>query len=484
MFRQTSAFRFTLGHASLAALLGAAMMVGGAAPANASGFAAARFGGEHGNPTESNPSSLYYNPGGIGMSKGTKLMIDLSLVWRDSTYDRPASAIDNPVQQDNGMGGTMDHPLGIDANTGEGAVSNFLLSPALAVTTDFGGLPIVAGFGFFAPFGGQAVWDEDASFEGSIYPGAVDGPQRWYTIEGTIRSLLLTAGAAYYIEPARLSIGVTGNLYINEVNTIRARNAPGDDNLLSCPSEGACVDSDGNTEALLAEGRSRIDVSGNNFGFGVGVLWEPLPEELWIGLSYQSQPGVVGGSTLEGTLENYLGTTPATQEDVKFTQTLPDIIRLGARYRPVPEVELRLFGDLTRWSVFENQCLASARIADSDLEDACKINSDGSSVNEEFATDIIQVLSRNWEDAFGIRLGASYWLMERDLELIVGGGFDGNAIPDDRLEPALFDMNKFSASLGARYAFIEQVALMVTATNLFYAERDTSNVDTANALAL
>ena len=484
MSKQSSASRHVLGLMGSAALVSAALVVGGAAPADASGFAAARFGGEHGNPTESNPSALYYNPGGIGMSSGTRLMIDLSLVWRNTSYDRPVSSIDNPVQQDNGMGGTADHPLGLDANSGEATLQNFLYSPALAVTSDFGGLPIVAGFGFFAPFGGSAVWDEYSQFEGSIYPGAVDGSQRWYSIEGSIRSLMLSAGAAYYVKPARLSIGVAANYYIHQVNTIRARNAPGDDDLLSCPANGACVDQDGATNAPLAEGRSRVDVSGNDLGFGLGVLWEPLEEQLWLGLSYQSQPGVTGGSVLEGTLENYLGTTPATKEDVKFTQNLPDIIRLGARYRPMPELELRLFGDLTRWSVFEQQCLASGRIAEGDLETACEIDSNGASVNAEFATSIIQVLSRNWEDAIGVRAGASYWLMERDLELIVGGGFDGNAVPDNRLEPALIDMNKYSVALGARYQFIEQLALMLTATNVFYAERDTSGTGTANTLAL
>ena len=34
-----------------------------------------------GNHTESNPASVYYNPGGIGLSKGTQLTLDLSFVW-------------------------------------------------------------------------------------------------------------------------------------------------------------------------------------------------------------------------------------------------------------------------------------------------------------------------------------------------------------------------------------------------------------------
>ena len=43
----------------------------------AGGFASARFGGERGNPAETNPSTLYYNPAGIGLSEGTQLMLDV-----------------------------------------------------------------------------------------------------------------------------------------------------------------------------------------------------------------------------------------------------------------------------------------------------------------------------------------------------------------------------------------------------------------------
>jgi long-chain fatty acid transport protein len=53
-----------------------------AGEARAGGYSSARFGGEHGNPTESNPESIYYNPAGFGLSKGTRLTLDGSFVWR------------------------------------------------------------------------------------------------------------------------------------------------------------------------------------------------------------------------------------------------------------------------------------------------------------------------------------------------------------------------------------------------------------------
>lgn len=427
-------------------------VVAASLPAWAGGFAAARFGGEHGNPTETNPYSLYYNPGGIGMSEGWNLALDASFVLRDAEYVRPAAESPRPAE--------------VPFNSGTGSVSNFIISPAFAVTGHFGDdLPLAVGLGFFAPFGGSAVWDQtDASDE---FPGAVDGPQRWYTIDGTIRTLSFTGGVAYEIKPANLSVGVSGNYYIHQLDTIRGRNADGTDDLQQ---------DDGQGNLRLKEGRSRVEADTTNFGLGVGVLWEPMEDELWIGLSYQSQPGF-GETDMEGTLDNLLAVGEHTTQDIVFRQELPDIIRLGARYRPQEDLELRVFGDYTRWSVFDQQCLARKG---GDLDVQCSVNGDGSAEDPRDAA--IQVFGRSWEDTWGLRLGASYWLMDGDLEVIGGAGYDSNAIPDETLEPALQDYDKFTASAGARYAFTDWVALSLTATNVFYLSRDTSDVGTAETL--
>ena len=56
-------FLLWLSLTALAALLGAGLW---ANQADASGISVARFGGEHGHPTGTNPSTIYYNPGAIG----------------------------------------------------------------------------------------------------------------------------------------------------------------------------------------------------------------------------------------------------------------------------------------------------------------------------------------------------------------------------------------------------------------------------------
>jgi len=431
----------------------------------AAGFASARFGGERGNPTETNPSTLYYNPAGIGLSNGTQLMIDVSTAFRSASYERPVSAIDNqnPYPDD-----AAKNQRALDANSGKATLSNTIASPMMGVSTDFGlDLPLKLGLAFYVPFGGQAVWDENPNASAE-FPGASDGPQRWYTIDGTIRTMALTGGLAYRIDAARLSVGVTGNLYLSSIDTLRGRNSDGTDDL--------------EAGGLLKEGRSLVKAESTDFGLGAGVLWEVWRRKAWLGLSYQTMPNFNGDITMEGTLQNYLGTAQGNESDIFLTTSLPDVIRFGIRVRPKMKYEVRVFGDYTRWSVFENQCLANATITD--LKTACEVNANGGFANPGGETgQVIQNLPRNYEDAFGVRAGFSYWFSP-DLELLVGGGYDSNAVPDATIDASLMDMDKFTASLGVDYRFTKWMSAALTATNVFYLERDTTGASANNSLSL
>jgi catechol 2,3-dioxygenase-like lactoylglutathione lyase family enzyme len=107
-------------------------------------------------------------------------------------------------------------------------------------------------------------------------------------------------------------------------------------------------------DRLQNEGRSYIDAAGTDLSFGVGALWEAIEDRLWVGVSYQSRPNLDGRQALEGTLRNYF-TPNDSSESIVFTQQLPDIYRLGFRYRIDPQWEVRLFGDYSRWSAMRDR---------------------------------------------------------------------------------------------------------------------------------
>lgn len=420
----------------------------------AGGYASARFGGARGTVVDTTPAAVYYNPGALGFDDRHAMMLDLTLALRQASYRRDAASVDDSTLRS--LRGAGMEAAGLDALTGEATLQNLVASPFVGASSDLGlETPLRLGAAFFVPFGGQSAWDRQAGSD--AFAGAGDGPARWYNIEGTIRSLALGAAAAYRLPAPRLSLGLSLTTYFSEVDTLRARNANGGDGL---------VFADGS----LAEGRSLMQVSGTDYGVGAGLLWEALAQRLWLGLSYQSQPGL-GTMELEGTLENTFATaSPSPAADVRFTQQLPDIYRLGARYRPWRRIELRLSGDYTRWSHMDQMCLAAARV--DDMGRACATGADGSLAHPEYNADVVQVFQRRWRDTFGARAGGMYFLSQQ-VELNASIGYDSNAIPDAQLDAALFDMDKLTFSAGANYALSDALRIGVTLTEVYYASRDT-----------
>lgn len=460
----------------LAAVTSVGLAVSLAGTAHASGLGAARFGGEHGHPTTDNPTAIYYNPAGIALKPGKfRLLVDGTMAGRWASYTRPEGAISDTMN-----GGTPAD--GVAANSGTAKLSNFLISPFIGATSDFGTKIFSAGAAVYFPFGGQAVWGQNSQYANNkAYPGAHDGVQRWYTIDGKIRSMYITGAMAFNIPQIGLSIGVTGSAIRSETDTIRARNADGSDDLLD-PTFGS-----------RKEGRSWLKASGWQAGFSVGAIWN-WQQRLWVGASYTSQPNVVGGMTLKGSLSNALASPMAPNvAPAELTQTLPDIIRLGFRVRPTDRVELRLFADYTRWSVFDKQCVLNATVE----KRGCDFEGAGTALSkpEDFGADgkdpdgdgplasptngTIQHLPRFWKDAGGVRAGASYWFTPQ-VESYVGLGYDSSAVRPQTLDAALMDMNKMSFSIGTRWQIIKNLAIALTITDIAYFKVDTKGKNILN----
>lgn len=413
-------------------LLGAAslfVIASSSGGAHASGFATARFGSEHGHPTTTNATAIYYNPAGIAESRGTHLYVDGLFAIRRATFEHSRAATD-PEEPDDAEG----------ANTGKASLLNFAAAPMAGVTTRISDFAL--GLGAYVPFGGATSWDQNDDFDDHpTYPGPVDGVQRWHSINGEIRTMYVTLAAAYQLGASGLSLGVAGNLIHSNIDTVRARTVLGTNNLDS-------------------EGRSQLDAAGWQASFALGAMYQAVRDTLWIGASYQARPNVSGGMSLKGTLRNYFAGSP-TETEIDIEQDLPDIYRLGLRYRPRIDLELRLFGDLTRWSSLERHCIVQRG-------EPCELNADGSAPE---TSGVIQNLPRDWNDTFGVRAGASYWFAPH-IEGFAGLGFDSNAVPDETLEPTFMDADKLSVAAGARLELMQNVHLAASYLHVFYLPRD------------
>jgi long-chain fatty acid transport protein len=433
---------------TVAAVLAISLLTGTAA---ANGLLVGNLGGDHGHPTTTDPSAIYFNPAGLSLSQGTRLQVSGLFVYRQFSYERPVSAIDRFQVANEPLSGTPEDAL--TANAGRASLLNFMASPFIAAVSDFGVPNLGVGAGFFIPFGGQAHFDRNAAYAGSTkYPGAVDGVQRWAGIDGSMVVSYGTVAVGYRLPRLRLSLGVGASIIMTSLETVRARNADGSDDLVTATG-------------ALQEGRGYLKASGTTGGISAGVVYQPTARS-WLGLSYQSQPGF-GKTTLTGTMESKLGpVAEATPSDIVLEQELPDLVRLGARYRPRPTIELRAAGEYVRWSVLERQCVLSRATPDR----ACKVLPTGAPAPD--GKGILLVIERDWHDAFGARVGGSYWLRPH-IELLAGLGYDGSAAPDRTLEPSFADMNMITASLGARLQVTRRVAADATYTQAFCLERTT-----------
>ena len=381
--------------------------------AHASGIGGIRFGGELGSVVNANPTSIYYNPGALGFS-GSQLMLDLAIVFRETTWTHPAGQGDVP------------EPAGFEG-ANYGTAHSFLVGvgPQFAASFQLTKDLVVAG-GFFVPWGGGTVkFDRNERFADGMYPGAADGITRWHGYDAQLRYLYATAAAAWRF--GRLSIGASGNLIFGSLGLKRAQNSFGNND-------------------ITREQRASFEVSEVVGSFGLGALFEALPEQLWFGASYQAQPGL-GELTLDGsyTLDATVAVDDATQtQSVTIHQALPDIYRLGARFRPTPALELRLTGSFTRWSVNQTQCLALRNMP-------CTVNPDGTAAS---GSGVVKNLPRHWNDTFGVHGGASYW-PSRSFEIFAGVGYEPTAVPDETADPLTSDANNISAAVGGRFRLFE-----------------------------
>lgn len=188
----------------------------------------------------------------------------------------------------------------------------------------------------------------------------------------------------------------------------------------------------------VARTRTRpIDLS-----LGAGLLWEPV-DNLFIGLSYQSQPGF-GEQRLTGTVDMILGGGPYPADptiQAELRQSLPDVVRFGVRYGEPECWEVRAFMDWARWSVLEEQCVLNSE-------------TDGRSCDGAAPPGKLIINPRNWKDAWGVRAGGSWWPTQ-GIELVLGGGYDGTSVPDSMVEPAYYDAEKVSVTVGGKFDLVK-----------------------------
>lgn len=404
-------------------------LIGGMSAAHANPFFIGRFQGLRGDAVDDSAWALYYNPGGLARPGGRVALHGL-LVNRQATYDRDATLNDVPEDQR-------------AANAGLNHTGALGVAPAVALRYGWaiGDLDLALGGGFYVARAGATNWRRDLGAP-SETPGAVDGPQRWATVNTSMQLYSPSAALALRHRPTGLSLGVAPVYTFVNLSTLKARNPDGSTRL---------VDDRGN----LAEGRILLeDGRAADLHWILGAQWAPT-DDLVFGATWHS--GV--DHQLEGDAYITFGTAEESIERSSFNLPIAQTVRLGAGIDLGEALTLRPSFEWHDWSVMNRQIAVNVR-------------------NGETLMD----LPRDFADTIIARLRADYAIID-GFTVHAGLGYETAATPSHTFEPGLAESASVELAAGASLDLGEHIGL---SASFFWQQfedvtvRDSINVPTTN----
>ena len=119
------------------------------------------------------------------------------------------------------------------ANAGENQTGAFGLVPAVAVSHGLrlDNFELGLGLAWFIDRAEKTNWRKNLAAPAE-FPGAVDGPQRWATVNTNLLILSTALGLGVKYRPLKLSVGVSPIFNYTQLSTVRARNPDGSDSLV------------------------------------------------------------------------------------------------------------------------------------------------------------------------------------------------------------------------------------------------------------
>jgi hypothetical protein len=379
------------------------------APAAANPFYIGRFGGLRADAVMDGAFGLYWNPAGLAR-KGWDVALDATLIARQATFDRDPAL--------NNVG-----PDEVAVNAGIGRSTSVSVVPALVGRYGLSRGPIDLGFalGVFVDIAGSGRWEHNDKAP-AMFPGAVDGPQRWGSIAASLTVYSLAASIALRHRPTGLSLGITPILDIVRFSTTRALDLDGTDDL---------VDPAGR----LKEGRALFDGRTVNGRFILGARWDYHTPSGWdrysLGLSWRHGARY----DVEGTLDLAVGTSPPSSQAARLTLPIADVLMLAGSIGVTRRVVLRPSIEWGIWRILDEHRFVSA--------------ADGT---------VLMRFQRNFVDSVAGRVRADVLVHDR-VQVQAGLGFERGATPASTHEPGLGENHNLEVGVGVVAALSHRVDL-------------------------
>ncbi len=174
-------------------------------------------------------------------------------------------------------------------------------------------------------------------------------------------------------------------------------------------------------------GTAHFGAAGWGYGANVGVMWRAIPDRLSVGVTYRSRVKL----PMDGRI--HLAPSPEFIRDlpsgkVQTDLTLPDILAIGASFRPVPEVEVGLDANVVVWSTYDKTVLK---------------RDDGADI----------VMDHGWSDSVVLRAGVDWATPAKGLNVRLGLIYDKTPVADEVLEPSTPDADQIDVCAGLGYGY-------------------------------
>lgn len=206
------------------------------------------------------------------------------------------------------------------------------------------------------------------------------------------------------------------------------------------------------------DGQIRLNTSGNHWGWQLGTLIK-LTEKHRIGYYFRS-PVVVktsGLAKVEGSA--YYGGNGTFETGVHTKVSLPMNMTWAYAYQPNKKTHYEADFTWSHWSTYKRQHFA---------------NDPTSSTSDNNILDNIRATEKDWNDSFGLQLGASHKLTKK-LTLRGGSWFYWTPVPKTSFIPAVADANHMAVSIGASYDINKHLTADLCYYNSFYFRRRINN---------
>jgi long-chain fatty acid transport protein len=213
------------------------------------------------------------------------------------------------------------------------------------------------------------------------------------------------------------------------------------------------------------DGQLRANMSGNRWGWQMGTLIK-LNEKNRVGYYFRS-PVVVNVSGLakvensDFSLIGYQG-LHNFETGVHTKVALPMNMTWAYAFQPTPKTHYEADFTWSHWATNKSLRISSGSTG-SPFDDGI-MNALGSTSNND----------KDWNDAYGIQLGASHKLTDK-LTLRGGSFFYFTPVPQKHFSPSVPDSNHLAVSLGLGYDISKYLTADLVYYNAFYFARKINN---------